>query len=243
MPTTPSTPEPEDTGDYRVVRRQRAGRASWSWPRRLLVGGAVIVLAVALVLGGGAAWGLWSFNKITRVDLDLEQVEATTEPINVLVVGSDSRADITEDAPGADGMLGDDAPTGQRSDSLMIARIDPTSDRIDLLSVPRDLWVTIPGKEGEHRINTAYQQSAQTVVDTVQSVLGIPVNHFVEVDFSGFQSLVEALGGVPMYFDHPVRDENSGLDVAAKGCRLLDGFQGLAFARARHLEWHNGSRW
>ncbi len=203
----------------------------------------MVVLAVALVLGGGAAWGLWSFNRITRVDLDLEQAEAATEPINVLVVGSDSRADIDEDHPGADGMLGDEAPTGQRSDSLMIARIDPTSDRIDLLSIPRDLWVSIPGQEGEHRINTAYQHSAQTVVDTVQSVLGIPVNHFVEVDFSGFQSLIEALGGVPMYFDRPVRDDNSGLDVAAKGCQLLDGVQGLAFARARHLQWHNGSKW
>jgi len=198
---------------------------------------------VALIAGGGAAWGLWSFSKIKRVDLDLEQAEVATEPINVLVVGSDSRADIGEDDPGADGMLGDEAPTGQRSDSLMIARIDPTSDRIDLLSVPRDLWVTIPGQEGEHRINTAYQQSAQTVVDTVQSVLGIPINHFAEVDFSGFQGLIEALGGVPMYFDHPVRDNNSGLDIAAKGCQELDGQQGLAFARARHLEWHDGRRW
>jgi LCP family protein required for cell wall assembly len=140
-------------------------------------------------------------------------------------------------------MIGKDAPTGQRSDSLMIARIDPSSDRIDLLSVPRDLWVPIAGMEGEHRINTAYQQSAQTVVDTVQSVLGIPINHFVEVNFSGFQQLIDAVGGVPMYFDHPVRDNNSGLDIAAKGCQQLDGQQGLAFARARHLEWNNGTRW
>jgi LCP family protein required for cell wall assembly len=209
----------------------------------LLASVAACVVAVAVVLGGGAAWGLWSFSKIKRVDLDLEQAEAATEPINVLVVGSDSRAEITEDDPGAGGMLGDEAPTGQRSDSLMIARIDPTSDRIDLLSIPRDLWVTIPGQEGEHRINTAYQQSAQTVVDTVQSVLGIPVNHFVEVDFSGFQSLIEALGGVPMYFDHPVRDKNSGLNIETKGCHVLDGQQGLAFARSRHLEWSNGVKW
>ncbi|MEX0767528.1 MAG: LCP family protein, partial [Microthrixaceae bacterium] len=80
-------------------------------------------------------------------------------------------------------------------------------------------------------------------VDTVQSALGIPINHFVEVDFSGFQSLVEAIGGVPMYFDHPVRDTNSGLEIGVKGCHLLDGQNGLAFARSRHLEWNNGVKW
>lgn len=200
-------------------------------------------MVIAVLLGGLSAYGVLKFNKIKRVDLDLEQVEVATEPMNVLVVGSDSRADITEDDPGAGGMIGKDAPTGQRSDSLMIARIDPASDRIDLLSVPRDLWVPIEGMEGEHRINTAYQQSAQTVVDTVQSVLGISINHFVEVDFAGFQTLIDAVGGVPMYFDHPVRDENSGLDIAAKGCQQLDGQQGLAFARARHLQWNNGTKW
>jgi len=209
----------------------------------VLVGALACAVVVAAVAGAGAVWGLWSFSRIKRVDLELARPASATEPINVLIVGSDSRAEITDSDPGADGMLGDDAPTGQRSDSLLIARIDPTSDRIDLLSIPRDLWVPIAGTDSEQRINTAYSQSAQAVVDTVQSSLGIPINNFVEVDFSGFQSLVEAIGGVPMYFDHPVRDTNSGLDIAAKGCQVLDGFQGLAFARSRHLEWSNGSEW
>lgn len=209
----------------------------------MLVGALACAVVVAAVAGAGAVWGLWSFSRIKRVDLELARPASATEPINVLIVGSDSRAEITDSDPGADGMLGDDAPTGQRSDSLLIARIDPTSDRIDLLSIPRDLWVPIAGTDSEQRINTAYSQSAQAVVDTVQSSLGIPINNFVEVDFSGFQSLVEAIGGVPMYFDHPVRDTNSGLDIAAKGCQVLDGFQGLAFARSRHLEWSNGSEW
>ena len=235
---------PDDTGDHQVVRRPRRGTSRrWSWPKRLLVGGVACVVVGALVVGAGAAWGLWSFSKITRVDLDLAEPASASEPINVLVVGSDSRAEISEGDPGSGGMLGDDAPTGQRSDSLLIARIDPTSDRIDLLSIPRDLWVTIAGTGREQRINTAYSQSAQAVVDTVQDSLGIPINNFVEVDFSGFQTLVEAIGGVPMYFDHPVRDRNSGLDIGSKGCQLLDGPQGLAFARSRHLEWNDGSGW
>jgi len=187
-------------------------------------------------------WGLWSFASIDRVDLDLAQVEPT-EPQNFLVVGSDSRAAITSDDPGADGMLGPDAPAGQRADSLMIARVDPDSDSVDLLSVPRDLWVPIAGTGEEQRINTAYSQSTQAVVDTVQDALRVPIHHFVEVDFQGFSALVDSLGGVPMYFADPVRDRNSGLYVDVPGCRVLNGTDGLAFARARHLEYQVDGDW
>jgi LCP family protein required for cell wall assembly len=224
-----------------VVRRPRR-KAGWSTGKRIGVGIASVVVVLGLVAGAGAVWGFWSFASIERVDLDLAEVEPT-EPQNFLVVGSDSRAEIDADDPGAEGMLGDDAPTGQRADSLMIARIDPDSERIDLLSVPRDLWVPIAGTGEEQRINTAYAQSAQAVVDTVQASLGIPIHHFVEVDFQGFSSLVDELGGVPMYFSDPVRDKNSGLYVDQAGCRVLDGTQGLAFARARHLEYRSDGEW
>jgi LCP family protein required for cell wall assembly len=224
-----------------VVRRPRR-KAGWSNSRRIGVSVLAVVGVMAVVVGAGALWGLWSFASIDRVDLDLADVEPT-EPQNFLVVGSDSRADIDPDDPGADGMLGKDAPTGQRADSLMIARVDPDSERIDLLSVPRDLWVPIVGTGEEQRINTAYAQSAQAVVDTVQEALGIPIHHFVEVDFQGFSSLVDELGGVPMYFADPVRDRNSGLVVDRAGCQVLDGTQGLAFARARHLEYRSDGEW
>ena len=234
------TSSPEDDAP-RVVRRPRRN-AGWSTGKRVAVGAVAVLATLALIAGAGAVWGLWSFASIDRVDLDLAE-SAPTEPQNFLVVGSDSRADISEDDPGAGGMLGEDAPTGQRADSLMIARIDPDSDRVDLLSVPRDLWVPIAGTGKEQRINTAYSQSTQAVVDTVQDALGIPINHFVEVDFQGFSSLVDSLGGVPMYFSDPVRDKNSGLYVDRAGCRVLDGTEGLAFARARHLEYKTDGEW
>ena len=242
MPDQPSRPTSSTEDDApRVVRRPRR-KAGWSTGKRVAVGAVSVVAALALIAGAGAVWGLWSFASIDRVDLDLAQTEPT-EPQNFLVVGSDSRAEITSEDPGADGMLGDDAPTGQRADSLMIARVDPDSDRVDLLSVPRDLWVPIAGTGEEQRINTAYPQSAQAVVDTVQATLGIPIHHFVEVDFQGFSSLVDSLGGVPMYFADPVRDKNSGLYVYESGCRVLDGNEGLAFARARHLEYESDGEW
>ncbi len=235
----PTSPDASDTP--RVVRRPRRS-TRWSVRKRVLVGGAGVIGTLVLVAVAGAVWGLWSFASIDRVDLDLAQAEPT-KPQNFLVVGSDSRADIDESDPGAGGMLGPDAPTGQRADSLMIARVDPDSDRVDLISVPRDLWVPIAGTDSEQRINTAYSQSAQAVVDTVQAALDIPIHHFVEVDFRGFSSLVDSLGGVPMYFADPVRDRNSGLYVDAAGCRVLDGTEGLAFARARHLEYHSDGEW
>ena len=236
---TPRDPAPSDD-DLKVVRRPRRPRKSRG--RRILGVAAIVVLALVGVAAAGAGWGLWSFASIEKVDLDLATIE-TTEPQNFLIVGSDSRAEIDAGDEDAGGMLGKDAPGGQRADSLMIARIDPDSDRIDLLSVPRDLWVPIAGTDKEQRINTAYSESAQAVVDTVQNVLGIPIHHFVEVDFRGFQGLIDSLGGVPMYFDRQVRDKNSGLFVTSKGCTVLDGRQGLAFARARHLEWKDEEGW
>lgn len=226
-----------------VRRPRRAPRRSNG--RKVLIGAAAVIVVLALVAGVGAAWGLWSFNRIERVALDLTQREPT-EPQNFLVVGSDSRDGIDEDHPSAGGILGPDAanaPGGRRADSLMIARVDPDSDRVDLLSVPRDLWVPIAGTGEEQRINSAYAESAQAVVDTVQTELGVPIHHFVEVDFAGFSDLVDSLGGVPMYFDAPVRDTGSGLFVDEPGCRVLNGHDGLAFARARHLQWNDGSQW
>ncbi len=235
--------DPTDENDPpRVVRRPRPA-ARTNPARRRWALGALATLGVVVLIGvGGALYGLWSFASIDRVDLDLAARE-DADPQNFLVVGSDSRDGISEDDPGAGGMLGADAPAGRRADSLMVARIDPDSDRVDLLSVPRDLWVPITGSGEEQRINAAYAESAQTVVDTVQDVLGIPIHHFVEVDFGGFSSLIDSLGGVPMYFDAPVRDRNSGLSVADAGCHVLDGTSGLAFARARHLQWSDGVDW
>lgn len=208
----------------------------------VLIGGGIVVVSALLVVAVGAAWGFWSFTRISRVDLDLAQAEQS-EPRNFLVVGSDSREGISADDPDAGGMLGEGAPAGRRADSIMIARVDPGSERIDLLSVPRDLWVPIGASGEEQRINTAYSRSAQEVVDTVEDSLGIPIHHFVEVDFRGFQSLIDALDGVPLYFESPVRDTYSGLSIAEPGCAVLDGYQGLAFARSRHLQWSDGVEW
>jgi LCP family protein required for cell wall assembly len=93
------------------------------------------------------------------------------------------------------------------------------------------------------RINGAYNSGPQDLIDTILKNLGVPINHYVEVNFDGFKGLVEAVDGVPLYFSQPVRDRNSGLRVARSGCYTLNGVQALAFARARHLQYFDGTRW
>lgn len=242
----PRPPSSEDapTDLPRVVRTRRATPVPQRrrWPRRLLIGSAAVLAAVALVVAAGAAWGLWSFNRFSREDLKLSSAE-DDQPRNFLVIGSDSRAGIDRSQKGSGVMVGKGVPVGQRSDSVSIMRVDPGRQRVDMLSIPRDLWVPIAGTGEDQRINTAYARSTQTLIDTIQQDLGIPIHHFVSVDLEGFQEIVDAIGGIPMYFPDPVRDPNSGLNIPTKGCRLLDGYMGLAFARSRHLLWSDGVRW
>jgi LCP family protein required for cell wall assembly len=205
--------------------------------------GALAILTVGSLLGaGGIAYGLWKLDQIGRVDVRLADSPPGT-PENWLIVGSDTRDTLDPDAPDADAFLGDGAAgSGQRADTILLARVDPTAESVDLLSFPRDLWLPIAGTGGEQRINTAYAGGPQRLVDTIESSFAIPVHHYVEVDFAGFGRLVDAVGGIPMWFDLALRDTHTGLDVTA-GCHTLDGSQALAFVRSRHLEFDDGSGW
>ena len=196
-----------------------------------MVFGALVVVG-ALVAGATAAWSWWSLSRFERASLDLA-VTTSDEPQNFLLIGSDSREGVTSEDAGAQVYLGSGTPEGRRSDSIAIVRLDPKQSRISMLSIPRDLWLPISPTGEEQRINTAFSTSAQTLIDTIESNFQIPINHYVEVDFAGFQDLINTIGGVPMYFDRPVRDRNSGLMIDEAGCQLLDGYQGLAFARSR----------
>src|SRR6202022_4219087 len=112
-----------------------------------------------------------------------------------------------------------------------------------LLSVPRDLWVPIAGKSYSQRINTAFNDSADELVQTIQSSLGIPINHFVEVDFGSFRSVVNALGGIKFWYPEPVRDSYSGLNITTPGCYTLNGDTALGLVRSRHLQYYDNGRW
>jgi LCP family protein required for cell wall assembly len=204
----------------------------------------IVVVFGALVVVAGAGYTWWRYSQIDRQALDLQEA-GLDEPINYLIVGSDSREEVSEDDPDASAFLAAEDTRGQRSDTIMVARVDAQARTIDLLSFPRDLWIPISGTEGNQRINTAYSTGgAQGLVDTIKDDFGIDIHHYVEIDFASFKDIVGAVDGVPLYFDQPMRDRHSGLYVDEPGCVTLDGDQALAFARARHVEtWTEDDGW
>ena len=111
-----------------------------------------------------------------------------------------------------------------------------------MLSVPRDLWVPI-ASGGVNRINTAFEKGHNNLVRTVSGAFGIPIHHYVEVEFAGFREIVEAVDGVSVFFPTPARDVVTGLLVERAGCVELDGTGALAYVRSRNYESLVDGRW
>jgi LCP family protein required for cell wall assembly len=160
---------------------------------------------------------------------------------NFLLVGSDSRENADPSSPDFGG-IGDEAEvTGRRSDTIMVLRREKGGGAA-LLSLPRDLWVEIAGTGNHNRINSAYNEGPERLAATVTNALGIPINHYVEVDFEGFKDIVDAIGGVVICVDYATRDDNTGLNLQP-GCTRLDGVQALAYARSRYYEEFRDGNW
>jgi len=132
--------------------------------------------------------------------------------VEVLVVGSDR------------GLGGQ----GQRADVLIVARFEADGSA-RLLSIPRDLV----DERSEQRVNQAYEQGVQALIDTVTRITGIPLDHYLEIDAAGLTRLVDDLGGLRVSGGFDLRDELSGLDLAMSACFRLDGVTTLALLRAR----------
>jgi LCP family protein required for cell wall assembly len=197
------------------------------------------VLATCGVVGG--SWYLdHQFTKAKEVAVRLD-AEARG-PMNFLLLGSDSRAFVNEDQD--ERSFGDEGEVGgQRADAIMVLRVEPDSHVGLLVSFPRDLRVTYPDRKGYHRINEAFDDGPQGVVDVIQANFDIPIHHYLEVDFAGFRSMVDAIGGVKMYVPSPVRDRKTGLSVPEPGCATLDGTQALAWVRSRFFQYQENGKW
>ena len=152
---------------------------------------------------------------------------------NFLLTGSDNGACTEADDPTAGG-IGDRTALGERSDTIMLVRLDPRAERAAILSFPRDLWVDIAGTTKKNRINSAFERTDPSrLVRTIDDNFGIPVDHYVNVDFCAFKEIVAAVGGVKVPFAYPTRDRKTGLNVPQAGCVELDGDQALAYVRSR----------
>jgi len=214
-------------------------RARRPWVRRGLI--AFLVVANFGIFGALAA--LWlgarqvtaSVTTLDAGDLDLTEKPAELDdPRTFLLIGSDSRADLPEDF-GNFGSFG-----GQRADVIMLLQVFPDEDRIQLLSLPRDLKVTWNGTTT--KINGIFNDGPSEIVSAVRAFTDVPIHHYLQVDFAGFAGIVDAIGGIEMTFPHDARDVKSKLQVSA-GRQVIDGKTALALARSRSYQELIDGQW
>jgi LCP family protein required for cell wall assembly len=213
-----------------------------------------LLVAITVGMSAGAAALVWTGQRsIFRTDveglrtpedrngngiIDADEVGEVNRVLNILMVGSDSREGLTREQLQA---LGTQVDEGDRTDTIILARLDPGQRRAELLSFPRDMLVTrCDGSRG--RINEAYQIGEEDgiggptcLVRTIRMLTRIPIDHFVRVNLAGFIDVVDALGGVSFYLDQPIRDRHAGVDLPA-GCVTLDGAHAIGFVRARYID-------
>ncbi|OCI32553.1 transcriptional regulator LytR [Oerskovia enterophila] len=181
------------------------------------------VFALVLLLAWPVGLLVWANGKIQHVDA-LSGAPGTAGS-TYLLAGSDAR--------GGDG-IAEDGTEGARTDTIMVLH-KPSSGPAALISLPRDTFVDVPGK-GPAKLNAAYSWGgAPLLVQTVEGLTGLTVDHYVEIGLGGVSNVVNSVGGVELCLDYDVNDPNSGL-VWAAGCHETDGTTALAFARMRYAD-------
>jgi len=191
-------------------------------------------VVVVLVAAAGAAYFVSDFNK--RVESKMGSADG--DAVKIL----ERNKPQTKDAPFYMIIMGVDNREGEtlaRSDTLIVARVDPPREKVTLISIPRDTRVRIPG-HGTQKINAANALGGPAlVIETMQEFTGLPISHYVEIDFNGFKDVVDALGGVTVEVPEKIQDPKAGnYDPAAytiyPGEQKLNGAQALTLVRSRN---------
>ena len=219
-PAPPRGPHPGDPagtpGGSRPSRR--IPRLRLRWVKYVLLLWLVFLLAVPF----------WAWSKVSKVDAFPDGERPTDQPgTTYLMVGSDSRADLT---PEQRKELGTGGDVGQRTDTIMLLHTGRGPNL--LMSIPRDSIVDIPGHPSG-KINAAYAYGgAPLLVQTIEQNTGIRIDDYVEVGFGGFVDMVDALGGIEICPTNAMKDPQANLDIE-KGCQEVDGKVALGYARSR----------
>jgi LCP family protein required for cell wall assembly len=201
----------------------------WGRPGRrgrriaLILGTAVVVL-----IAGAAGTYFWMNGKLNR-PVTLPATSLTSAGTNWLITGSDSRAGLSRAEIDALHVGFDEGTLN--SDSIMLLHMG--SGRPVLISIPRDSYVNIPG-HGWNKINAALAYGgANLLIQTVQNVTGLKIDHYMGIGFGGLVAVVNKIGGVQICLKTAISDSYSGVNLSA-GCHNLNGDQALAFVRDRH---------
>ena len=223
------------------------GRPRRTWPQRLLLLAGLGVAAACFA----TAFVFWQANvvlsEIPRIQVGPDVLAAAGDPgapINMLLVGVDSSEGLDPDDPVRVGRETEDEARGVvRPDTILIVRLDPATGTGAVLSLPRDLIVELDGGSTTRLNATQTIGGIGSLIEAIDENLGIPVNHFAQVDFAGFSEVVDLVGGVPVNFPFPTRDSGSGLAVPEAGCYNLNGSQSLSYVRARSIEEFIEGEW
>ncbi|MEV6772891.1 LCP family protein [Nocardia sp. NPDC051030] len=252
----PTTALPSNVGAKPLSRlataRKRRNRKLRAAGRASL---AIFAVIAMLVTGGG-----WSylrakdnaFNQVTALEPDSPDVVdagAQYGDENFLIVGTDTRA-------GANSQLGAGSTAdaeGSRADTVMLVNIPADRQRVVAVSFPRDLDVTRPVCEGwdndkgaytgenfpsaiGDKLNAVYALGGpKCLTKVIQKMSGLKINHFVGIDFSGFESMVDTIGGVEVCTTKPLVDEVLGTVLTTPGKQVVNGSTALDYVRARHV--------
>jgi LCP family protein required for cell wall assembly len=211
--------------------------------------GVLITLAVLLVVGAVVGYGAYLYLSTEgEIGIHIDGVgggdagapAAPGRPETVLLVGSDSRAGLTEAEQqrlGADDESAAGPVTGERADTLIIARVDPDTDHMTMVQFPRDLWVPIQegnGRAEKGRINTALEHSKASLVATVERLTGLQIDRYVQINIAGFKDLVNAIDGVDVCIPEPIPfDPATGIEVENPGMVHFSGERAVRFVRSR----------
>lgn len=196
---------------------------------------AIIVIIVAAVIAALVGGGLYLYKESQKsainqdlhsmdeaqmkaVDAELTGTSSFEEPFNVLLLGSDARAD--------------DPDMGARTDTIIVVRVDPVENVVSMVSIPRDTMIEIDGV-GTQKFNAAYTYGGESgTIAAVKKLTGVSIDHFAEVNFESMVGLVDAIGGIDVVVDEEIDDEDAGGHID-KGKQHLNGEQALIFARSR----------
>lgn len=239
-------------GPVVVGGRARSGGPDWRRVTALLMSIVVFSAAGTVAAYAGLLW--WELEALGGVDLGdhvvyetevgsefvAPEIDPIDEVTNVLVIGSDSREGLSREQLV---QIGTTETGSDLTDTIILLQLRPQDDSVGLLSFPRDLLVTrCDGTRG--RVNTAFYigelqfegGGPGCLVQTVENLTGIPIDHYIRISFAGFVRAVDALGGVTFHIDEPLRDRAAGLNIPEPGCVTFDGVKALQFVRARQLD-------
>jgi LCP family protein required for cell wall assembly len=219
--------------DHAAARRrleQHITASSKARRQRLTLAVLGTMSAVTLLLSGGA-WMLTSYisSSFARIDAGISGTPSSG-PVNILVVGIDTRQGLTRREQLR---LHVGNSIGQNTDTMMLVHIPANHQSVQVVSLPRDSWVNVPG-HGMNKINAAYAYGGpHLMIQTVEQATGMTINDYMEIDFVGFVKVIDAMGGVNICVPFAVDDSYSGLHLSA-GRHHVDGITALSFARDRH---------